>query len=90
MTEKEHTPLTKYEIKEISEMAAKTAIIEMLQRLGIEDISKTRRNLDYLDKQVQATESRVNEGRKTLFTIIGGLVVGLVTYLATVFTIKGH
>ena len=86
----DQTPLEEWRIREIARESAKEAVKDFCERMGIEDVNKTRRNLDYLSLQVQAAEGRRSEGRKTIFTILGSLGLAAISYLAAKFSFQGH
>ena len=79
-----------YRVREIARQTAEETVKLFCERLGIENISEARGDLDHLRRLVKASEARSQEGRKTVFAIIGGAVMAVVTYLVTSFTIKGH
>lgn len=86
----DQAPLPEWRIREIARESAKEAVKDFCERMGIEDVGKTRRNLDYLAVQVASAEGRRSEGRKTVFTILGGLALAAISYLAAAFSFKGH
>ena len=63
---------------------------QFCERLGIDNIPEARGDLDHLRRMVKAAEARGAEGRKTVFTVLGGMLMMVITYLVTAFTIKGH
>lgn len=76
--------------REASEMAAQRAIEMFCQRLGIENLPNTRRNLDFLAAQSEAAMGRRNEGRKTVFTVIASIAMAVVGYIVAALNLKGH
>ena len=79
-----------YRVREIARQSAEETVKLFTERLGIEDVAAARRDLDYLRRLVKATEARGMEGRKTVFTVIGGMIMMAITYIIAAFTIKGH
>lgn len=76
--------------REAAELAAKQAVETFCLRIGIDDLQRTRRNLDFLASQAEAATGRRNEGRKTVFAVIGGITMMVVGYLAAAIGFKGH
>ena len=79
-----------YRVREIARATAEETVKLFCQRIGIEDVAEARGDLDHLRRLVKASEARANEGRKTVFTIVGGIILSIVGYLAAAFTLKGH
>ena len=83
-------PLPEWRVREIARQAADETVKLLCERLGIEDIAEARGDLDHLRRIVKSAEARASEGRKTVFTIIGGVVLAVLGYLAAAFNMKGH
>ena len=79
-----------YRVREIARQSAEEAVKLFAQRLGIEDIAEVRGDLDHLRRLVKAADGRTQEARKTMFTVIGGMILAVLSYLAAAFTMKGH
>ena len=79
-----------YKVREIAQQAAEATVRQFCERLGIENIAEARGDLDHLRKLVKAAEARSQESRKTVFAIIGGAVMAVITYFVTSLTFKGH
>ena len=79
-----------YKVREIAREAAEATVRQFCERLGIENIAEARGDLDHLRKLVKASEARAQEGRKTAFTIAGGVILAIFSYIAAALTFKGH
>ena len=79
-----------YRIREIARIAAEEALKAYSERLGIDNIGQTRRNLDYLNKLRESADGRTTETRKTLFVVIGGMAMAAVGYAVSMLGLKGH
>ena len=82
--------MEEYRVREIARQAAEETVKLFCQRLGIEDIAEARGDLDHLRRMVKASEARAQEGRKTVFTIIGGVILAVFGYIVAAFSLKGH
>lgn len=88
-------PLPEWRIRElckdIAQEAAEGAVDRMCDRLGLDakNLGATRPDLDFLRRQRTAADARSQEGRKTVFAVIGGITMALLGALATFFNLRG-
>lgn len=80
--------IPEWRIKEISEQTAQKVVDMLCQRLGIEDLHRARRHLDFLAEQAEQALARRNETRKAIYTVLGGIVMLIAGYVGAAF--KNH
>ena len=77
-----------WRIQRIVRDAVREEMREFAERIGGDDMGRLRRVIDFAGVQMDAASKRSDEGRKTVFTLLGGLVVAIAGYLAAM--LKGH
>lgn len=77
--------------KDIAQEAAEGAVERMCDRLGLDpkNLGATRADLDFLRRQRMTADARSQEGRKTVFAVIGGITMAMLGALATFFNLRG-
>ncbi len=87
----EHNPyLPEWRITEIAEQTAQKVVDLLCQRRGSEDLHRPRHNLECLGNQAEQAQSRRNEGRRTIYTVIGGGVMLIAGYIGAALNLKGY